>query len=187
MHPKWGDRHEKWHFGTSPVDQWLRLCTSTARGTGSIPGQGSFACCALWQKKCDIFEEVQTAREYSHYEVKFLGLNLIQTITMCYESQTITHLTSFASSKPLVNILTYYRLRKKKKPIIKDTRRFIKYLLYALNPAGANFLSDWWEKMKLLLNHTFKVTQTVLSTIWIWSWANLIAKIKLFPLEYFMA
>ena len=86
-----------------------------------------------------------------------------------------------------VEIENTQKLRRKKKNIIKDTRRFIKYLLYALNPAGANFLSDWWEKMKLLLNHTFKVTQTVLSMIWIWSWANLITKIKFFPLEYFVA
>ena len=27
-------------FGTSPVAQWLRLHTSTAQGTGLIPGQG---------------------------------------------------------------------------------------------------------------------------------------------------
>ena len=33
--------------------QWLRLCTSTARGTGSIPGQGtkSLHVTWLWQKK----------------------------------------------------------------------------------------------------------------------------------------
>ena len=27
--------------GTSPVVQWLRLCTSTAGGAGSIPGPGN--------------------------------------------------------------------------------------------------------------------------------------------------
>ena len=27
--------------GTSPAVQWLRLCTSTAGGTGSIPGWGT--------------------------------------------------------------------------------------------------------------------------------------------------
>ena len=28
-------------IGTSLAVQWLRLCTSTAGGTGSIPGQGT--------------------------------------------------------------------------------------------------------------------------------------------------
>ena len=28
-------------FGTSPADQWLRLCAFTAGGMGSIPGQGT--------------------------------------------------------------------------------------------------------------------------------------------------
>ena len=28
-------------YGTSLVDQWLRLCVSIAGGTGSIPGQGT--------------------------------------------------------------------------------------------------------------------------------------------------
>ena len=28
-------------IGTSLAVQWLRLCTSTAGGTGSIPGQGN--------------------------------------------------------------------------------------------------------------------------------------------------
>ena len=39
--------------GTSLVVQWLRLCTSTAWGTGSIPGQGTKIPRAMWhgQKK----------------------------------------------------------------------------------------------------------------------------------------
>ena len=36
---------------TSLVAQWLRLCTSTAGGTGSIPGQGSSTRHVVWQKK----------------------------------------------------------------------------------------------------------------------------------------
>ena len=32
---------EKGGLGTSLVVQWLRLCTSIARGTGSIPGRGT--------------------------------------------------------------------------------------------------------------------------------------------------
>lgn len=36
--------------------------------------------------KSDIFEEVQTARKYSHYEVKFLGLILTQA-----RSTTVNH------------------------------------------------------------------------------------------------
>ena len=34
-----------------PVGQWLGLRTSTAGGTGSIPGQGSFACYVVRPKK----------------------------------------------------------------------------------------------------------------------------------------
>ena len=39
--------------GTSPAVQWLRLCASTAGGTGLIPGQGSKILHASWcsQKK----------------------------------------------------------------------------------------------------------------------------------------
>ena len=33
------------------VIQWLRLCASNARGTGSIPGRGSSACHAVQPKK----------------------------------------------------------------------------------------------------------------------------------------
>ena len=32
--------------------EWLRLCTSTAEGTGLIPGQKTkISCCTAWQKK----------------------------------------------------------------------------------------------------------------------------------------
>ena len=33
--------HIKGCRGTSPVVQWLRLCTPNARGVASIPGQGT--------------------------------------------------------------------------------------------------------------------------------------------------
>ena len=35
------DEPRDYHTGTSPVVQWLRLCTSNAGGVGSIPGQGT--------------------------------------------------------------------------------------------------------------------------------------------------
>ena len=38
-------------FKTSLVVQWLKLCTSTAGGTGSIPGWGSSACLAVQPKQ----------------------------------------------------------------------------------------------------------------------------------------
>ena len=34
------DNIKKTAVGSSPAVQWLRLCASTARGTGLIPGQG---------------------------------------------------------------------------------------------------------------------------------------------------
>ena len=37
--------------GTSLAVQWLRLCTSTAGGAGSIPGRGSPACCSAAKKE----------------------------------------------------------------------------------------------------------------------------------------
>ena len=37
--------------GTSLVVQWLRLCTSTARGMGSIPGWGAKILHAAWLGK----------------------------------------------------------------------------------------------------------------------------------------
>ena len=33
------DEPRDYHTGTSPVVQWLRLCTSNAGGVGSIPGR----------------------------------------------------------------------------------------------------------------------------------------------------
>ena len=33
--------HKKWSQGNSLVVQWLGLCTFTAEGLGSIPGQGT--------------------------------------------------------------------------------------------------------------------------------------------------
>ena len=45
----------KSYMGTSLVVRWLRLCTSTAGGPGSIPGRGTEilhpACCAVQQNK----------------------------------------------------------------------------------------------------------------------------------------
>ena len=38
------------YLGTSLAKQWLRLCMSTAGGTGSIPGQGTSMPCGVAQK-----------------------------------------------------------------------------------------------------------------------------------------
>ena len=40
---------QKENWVTSPAVQWLGLCPSTARGTGSIPGQGTKIPHATWQ------------------------------------------------------------------------------------------------------------------------------------------
>ena len=36
---------------TPLVVQWLRLCTSTAKGMGLIPGGGSLPCRKMWPKQ----------------------------------------------------------------------------------------------------------------------------------------
>ena len=51
-HTEWKNPVPKDHIlGTSLVVQWLRLCTSTAGGTGSIPGWGSSSCFEVQPKK----------------------------------------------------------------------------------------------------------------------------------------
>ena len=40
----------RWHR-TSPVVQWLRLCTSNVGGKGSIPGQGTKSPRAMWHSQ----------------------------------------------------------------------------------------------------------------------------------------
>ena len=42
---------KKLSWGTSPVVHWLRLCASSAGGTGSISGWGTNIPYALWPKK----------------------------------------------------------------------------------------------------------------------------------------
>ena len=42
--------------------QWLRLHASTVGGTGSIPGQGSSTCQAVWSKKKNKKTENQKSR-----------------------------------------------------------------------------------------------------------------------------
>ena len=43
-----GIRHRSERSGTSLAVQWLRLCTSSAGGAGSIPGQGTRILHAAW-------------------------------------------------------------------------------------------------------------------------------------------
>ena len=50
---------KKSYSGTSLVVRWLRLCTSTAKGTGSIPGQGTEIPHAVWQSQKNAILEVQ--------------------------------------------------------------------------------------------------------------------------------
>ena len=64
-------------FSSRPVVKALHF---HCKGHWFSPCSGKFCMlCPVAKEISDIFEEAQTVREYSHYEVKFLGLNLIQT------------------------------------------------------------------------------------------------------------
>ena len=57
-------------IGTSLAVQWLRLCTSTAGGTGSIPGQGTkiphaMQCNQKKKKKVAMINMLRTLMEKS--------------------------------------------------------------------------------------------------------------------------
>ena len=49
MYLPWSEEYQK--KGIFPGIQWLRLCTFTAGGPNSIPGQGTKIPCATWNGK----------------------------------------------------------------------------------------------------------------------------------------
>ena len=57
-------------LGNSPAVQWLRLCTFTAKGKSSIPGQGNKTLQAAW---CG---QKQNKTKQKHYKKRKIALSL---------------------------------------------------------------------------------------------------------------
>ena len=60
-------------FETSLAAQWLRLCTSTARGTGSIPGRGIKIPHAAWCGHKIIIIILKSGKRFKFWDKRPLG------------------------------------------------------------------------------------------------------------------
>ena len=71
--------------------QWLRLCASTAGGTGLIPAQGAKVLCAAWcgqkikKKEIKLGEEINEIENRKTIEREFPGGPVVTVVrTLCF-------------------------------------------------------------------------------------------------------